>query len=85
MNIYNNSQIYSIMSSILKTIDLNAQYANSGLGSLTPSAVKEDIQQILEQYVNIDAEFPNAKDHYEIEEAFNNLLNTASQYANRKS
>jgi hypothetical protein len=34
--------------------------------------------------VHITAEFPGVNDHYEIEEAFNNLINKASQYANRK-
>jgi hypothetical protein len=38
----------------------------------------------LEQNVHIEASFPNATDHNEIEEAFNNLVNLASQYANRK-
>ena len=41
-------------------------------------------QEVLEQKVEIHAEFPNATDHNEIEEAFNNLVNRASQYANRK-
>lgn len=39
---------------------------------------------ILQQEVHITAEFPNATDHNEIEEAFRNLTNLASQYANRK-
>lgn len=39
---------------------------------------------ILDQNVMIQAEFPNVTNHLEIEEAFNNLINTASQYANRK-
>lgn len=39
---------------------------------------------ILQQEVTIRADFPNVQSHSEIEEAFNNLLNTASQYANRK-
>jgi hypothetical protein len=38
----------------------------------------------LEQNVKIEASFPNVQDHNEIEEAFNNLINKASQYANRK-
>ena len=38
----------------------------------------------MEQQVTIYAEFPDATDHNEIEQAFNSLLNTASQYANRK-
>jgi hypothetical protein len=40
--------------------------------------------ETLEQNVTIHAEFPNATNHNEIEEAFNNLVNRASQYANRK-
>jgi hypothetical protein len=40
---------------------------------------------ILEQQVSIEAHFPNVTNHSEIEEAFNNLINTASQYANRKN
>ena len=39
---------------------------------------------ILEQKVSIEASFPNVQDRYEIEAAFNNLINTASQFANRK-
>ena len=38
----------------------------------------------LQQEVHITAEFPNATNHTEIEEAFKNLTNLASQYANRK-
>lgn len=38
----------------------------------------------LEQRVTIEANFPGVQDRFEIEEAFNNLINTASQYANRK-
>ena len=38
----------------------------------------------LQQEVTIHAEFPNATNHNEIEEAFRNLTNLASQYANRK-
>jgi len=38
----------------------------------------------MEQSVTITAEFPNATDRNEIAEAFNTLINQASQYANRK-
>ena len=38
----------------------------------------------LQQDVHIEASFPNVSDRNEIEEAFNNLINTASQYSNRK-
>jgi hypothetical protein len=38
----------------------------------------------LEQIVQIQAEFPNVTNRSEIEEAFDTLINRASQYANRK-
>ena len=38
----------------------------------------------LEQNVHIEATFPGVRDAKEIEDALNNLVNTASQYANRK-
>ena len=41
-------------------------------------------KDILEQDVTIHAEFPNVQNHNEIEMALSNLVNTASQYANRK-
>lgn len=38
----------------------------------------------LDQQVTITAEFPNVVSHSEIEQAFENIINMASQYANRK-
>lgn len=38
----------------------------------------------IEQDVTIHAEFPNVQNHNEIEMALSNLVNSASQYANRK-
>lgn len=69
---------------ILDTIELNAQQASYGMGALTATTVKDEAKQILEQTVQITAEFPDATDHNEIKEAFNNLINYSSQYANRK-
>ena len=68
---------------ILRTIDLNAKAMSNGYGSLGISGINT-IPGVLEQEVTIHAEFPNAVDHYEIEQAFDNLVNKASQYANRK-
>ena len=65
-------------------IEMNAHASSLGFGELSPSNVPE-WNQTLEQTVTITAEFPDATDHNEIEEAFNNLLNTASQYANRNN
>ena len=38
----------------------------------------------LDQNVHIEASFPGVSDRNEIQEAFNNLINTASQWSNRK-
>lgn len=72
----------SILRELTKAIDLNATWANMGIGSLNAVGVS-DTSTTLEQKVEIRAEFPNATDHNEIEEAFNTLINRASQYANR--
>lgn len=66
-----------------KVIEMNARASSFGIGGLSPSSI-QDFAQNLEQQVTITAEFPNAVDHNEIEEAFASLINTASQYANRK-
>ena len=39
---------------------------------------------VLEQNVHIDAQFPNVKSSREIEDALNNLVNMASMRANKK-
>ena len=56
-----------------------ASSISSGIGSPTYGGGNS----VLDQQVTIHAEFPNATNHSEIEEAFNNLINRASQYANR--
>ena len=40
--------------------------------------------QSLDQNVHIEASFPNVQSHNEIELALNNLINSASQFVNRK-
>jgi hypothetical protein len=69
---------------MLTMIDQYANWASAGIGQFTTSKIDTSNSSI-EQEVTIHAEFPNATNHIEIEEAFNNLINTASQYANRKS
>ena len=66
---------------ISSNIDLRAASQAYSGGITSPSYQGAD--QILEQEVTIHAEFPNATNHSEIEEAFNNLVNRASQYAGR--
>ena len=70
---------------ILRTIDLSANLFSRGLGSIITPLMAETQSSILDQNVHIDATFPNVTDHNEIELAFDNLINKASQYANRKN
>ena len=42
-------------------------------------------KMVVEQSVTIDATFPGVTDRFEIQEAFNNIINEAAQYANRRS
>lgn len=72
-----------IVRQISDMIDLNAMSASGGLGSLFAASVNKD-NGILEQNVHITAEFPNATNKDEILSAFDNVVNLASQYANRK-
>ena len=69
-----------VLDSILKTMDLY----NIQMASLASPSVETGHSDTLEQNVHIEANFPNATDHSEIEQAFDNLINLASQYANRK-
>jgi hypothetical protein len=72
-----------IVRQISDMIDLNAMSASGGLGSLFAASVNKD-NGVLEQNVHITAEFPNATNRDEILSAFDNVVNLASQYANRK-
>lgn len=72
--------------SILRTIDLQADIFGKGLTGISiPQLLGQTGQTTLDQNVHIDATFPNVTDHNEIEMAFDNLVNKASQYANRKN
>lgn len=68
---------------IAKMIDINALSAMMSTG-LTAASFNGDNSSQLEQTVHITAEFPNATNKNEILEAFDNVINLASQYANRK-
>lgn len=69
---------------IVKIIDIEAM-RNSMTNTITPMLGNFNSGETIEQSVHIEASFPAVKDRNEIEEAFNNLVNTASQYANRKT
>ena len=75
-------QSVQILRSLSAALDANARYA-SYTGNLTPSSVGST-DGTLQQDVHIEASFPGVTDHNEIELALDNLINSASQYANRK-
>lgn len=76
-------QTVSLVRELSNTIGLRA--AASGVATGLSSAFAFDNAQTLEQSVTIHAEFPNAVNHNEIEEAFNTLINRASQFAGRST
>lgn len=68
-------------------IDLNAQTARYAFNYHpiinNPKLTDRELQ--INQTVSITAEFPNAQNRTEIEEAFTTLINQASQFANQKN
>lgn len=72
-----------ILRGISKVIDLEAAQSTYAAARLVSGTIGE-AKEVLEQIVKIEASFPAVSDRNEIEAAFNNLINTASQYANRK-
>ena len=72
-----------IFRQIISTIDL--QSANMAyLGNVNSPTLGTLQDGTLEQNVHIEASFPNVTDSNQIEEAFKDIVNLASQYANRK-
>ena len=74
-----------ILRDITSVLDLQAIAQSNGLSSLASVPRVDTTQTQLQQEVTIHAEFPNAVNHSEIEQAFSTLLNSASQFANRKN
>lgn len=72
-----------ILDKIISTIDLYSSSAQLG-GLLSSPRYGGFDSEPLEQNVHIEASFPSVTDHNEIEDALNNLINRASQYAHRK-
>ena len=71
-----------IVRSIANQMNLNNQKLSEYATSST--RLPKTQTETLQQEVTIHAEFPNATNHNEIEEAFGNLVNLAAQYTNRK-
>ena len=64
------------MNNLLSGINNIGTYTNPFFG-----AAPAQNASTLRQHVTIDAHFPNVTNHNEIEKAFKNLVNMASQYA----
>ena len=77
-NILSAVDIVRTLDSVLSAISASV---NNGLANLITAQSIGDTERIVKQQVQIDATFPNVKDHNEIEIALNNLTNIASQYA----
>ena len=65
---------------------LGTAQLSMGLGTIGAGLNNLNINPAsMDQHVEIAASFPGVTDRYEIEEAFNNLVNKASQYAFRET
>lgn len=73
--------IVNVVRDIVQQIDAQALYSRGQRFNLPRIETRAET---LEQNVHIEANFPNATSHQEIEQAFDNLINLASQYANKK-
>ena len=74
-----------ILGTIIESIDKNAMVSAEGIrnsGIITDSF--NSITNNIQQSITIQADFPNVVSYDEIELAFTNLANKASQYINRK-
>ena len=81
LNKEDTSNLLKIIEIVRNAIDNNISTA--GFGLLRAAGISTN-NETLEQNVTITAEFPNATDHNEIEQAFDSLINRAAQFANRK-
>ena len=70
-------RIASFNSSFLDALEI---FANERFNS---DMMRDTDNNVLEQHVQIEAHFPNVSDKNEIEEAFNDLINLATQRVNR--
>ena len=73
-----------LLNKIVSAIDLYSLNSQLSGALYSPTIGSMNNSDTVEQQVHIEASFPNVSSHSEIEEAFNNLVNQASQYANRR-
>lgn len=90
--ILNNTDTQNILDAVrnmrevvrMKMSSMNTNIQKQTEGNVQKTVVNKDIQQV-DQTVSIDATFPNVSVAAEIEEALNNLINQAVQYATRNN
>lgn len=88
--ILNNTDTQNILDAVrnmrevvrMRMSSMNTDIAKQTEGNAQKTVINKDIQQV-DQTVSIDATFPNVSVAAEIEEALNNLINQAVQYATR--
>ena len=87
-DLYNWIQEYNLQEDLINTLlqylDLQARQASYGFGNIMSGTYTSSTGDTIQQEVHIDANFPSVTNSSEIEEAFENLVNKAAQYANRK-
>lgn len=90
--ILNNTDTQNILDAVknmrevvkMKMSNINTNIGKKTEGAAQKTVINKDIQQV-DQTVSIDATFPNVSVAAEIEEALNNLINQAVQYATRNN
>lgn len=83
LNAEDTKNMLDTVNAVRELINANALgmlYAFSGFGAAGIASQTSELQQ----NVTITAEFPNATDRNEIEAAFGDIINLASQYANKR-
>ena len=75
-------QTVAFMRELVNMLDKQASMASLSSMFMSPGMMNT-MNQMLDQHVEIKAEFPNVVDKNEIEEAFSSLINRAAQFANR--
>ena len=86
LNKEDTSNILSVVDSVRNMV---SNFGNNALDNLAKAITSSGSLALagtgtLDQNVHIEASFPNVQSHSEIELALNNLINSASQYVNRR-
>lgn len=89
LNSTDTQNILDAVRNMREVVRMRMSSMNTGIAKKTESnaektVINKDIQQV-DQTVSIDATFPNVSVAAEIEEALNNLINQAVQYATRNN